>query len=333
MRLPALREERCARLYFNVHGLRVRYLTSRRILDDEASRDLGRYRVEENPTGEFDVSLAFRELRSRVSYPPPQGAVRDAFVPGVEIYTKGKLRSIILGSHGSAKIDLESVRVDAALGRVWMRSFMPRALLKWSIIKGQEKKGMFSIHSSGIGQDGRILLFNGPAGAGKTYTLLNFLLRGYAMLADDIMFFQEGTIFPFLMRSDLRQDTVERLIARIRPANDVRWRDLKPGLTDLARFFVSNQQPQRGDLSVFHLSVWNSRRTKVSKLDSKTMLGVLLESYLTEFNNSFWFGWKKSETISRIIDAYTELLKNAKCFRVYAGSDPEHLYHAIESSG
>lgn len=322
-----------ARLYFDVHGLRISYTTSSQTLAKETLKDLHRYAYLESDARQYDASLTLTLARYVSRLHPPPNSIRDALGAELQVFTKGSRRLVSLDSNGSITIDLIRDRVEAILSKALQKSFIPRALLKWSIIKGQEKRNLFSVHSSSVLRDGKTLLFVGRSGAGKTSTLLNFLTHGYVMLSDDITFFGSGTMYPFSMRSDLRVDTIQRLRAGINSAQGTHLKHLRPGLIDLTTIFEGkNEHTPISDLSIFYLNVWNSQRTKVSKVSPNKMLGLLVESYLAELSNSYWFGWDKTRTISRIINAYGELVEDRACYSVYAGSKLEHLYRAIEGA-
>ncbi len=256
--------------------------------------------------------------------------MRDAIGPELQIFTKGNRRLIFLDSNGYITIDLVRDRVQAILSKTLQKSFIPRTLLKWSIIKGQEKRNLFSVHCSSVTRDGKTLLFVGRSGAGKTSTLLNFLTHGYIMLSDDIIFLGRRIIYPFSMRSDLKIDTIQRLRAIINSEQGTHLEYLSPGLTDLTAIFESkNEQIPISDTAIFYLNVWNSQRTKVSRVSPNKMLGLLVESYLAELSNSYWFGWDKTRTFSRIINIYGELAEESECYSICAGSNLEQLYRAI----
>ncbi len=321
-----------ARLYFDVHGLRISYSTSSQTLANETLKDLRRYARPERKARRYDASLTLTLACYMSGLHPPLNSMRDALGPELQIFTKGNRRFVFLDSKGSITIDLAGNRVDAKLSKVLQQSYIPRTLLKWSIIKGQEKRNIVSAHCSSASRDRKTLLFVGRSGAGKTSTLLNFLIHGFAMLSDDIAFFAQGNVYPFSMRSDLKADTIQRLRTAVDSAHSVRLMHLRPGLIDLTTVFESKDEPEPiSDLSIFYLNVWNSQRTKVSRVSRNRMLGLLVESYLAELSNSYWFGWGKTRAISRIINAYGELVEDSECYSVCAGNNLERLYQAIEA--
>ncbi|WP_461637516.1 hypothetical protein [Labilibaculum euxinus] len=48
------------------------------------------------------------------------------------------------------------------------------------------QRGLVPIHASAIEHNGKAILFSGNSGAGKSTTVMNFHLKGYPLLADDI---------------------------------------------------------------------------------------------------------------------------------------------------
>ena len=51
------------------------------------------------------------------------------------------------------------------------------------------------LHGSAAAQNGKAVCFLGDSGSGKTYALMNLLQHGYAYLADDELFLQDGMIY------------------------------------------------------------------------------------------------------------------------------------------
>jgi len=148
------------------------------------------------------------------------------------------------------------------------------------------------------------------------------------MLADDFLFFQGKTLYPFPIRSTLHPDTMKRLAQKIRKTS--LSTKLATPLSDLTRIFETvRHKVDTGAVSIYHIRVWNSTRTKVIPLSPKKMLGFMIDSYLSEFDNSYWFGWRRLEVIRNILEAYSRLAELAECFEVRAGEDPEDRYKKI----
>jgi hypothetical protein len=82
-------------------------------------------------------------------------------------------------------------------------------------------------------------------------------------------------------------------------------------------------------VSLYHLNVWNSPRSKVYRINPRRMLSFLIECYNAEFSNSYWFGWEKIETLTKIMKAYTSFLQNAECFEIFAGNNQRNLCRTL----
>jgi hypothetical protein len=237
-----------------------------------------------------------------------------------------------MGSNGYVKIDLNEVTAEARLHRGKERSPLFRTILKWSIIKGLEKKEIFSLHSSSVFDGSQVRLFVGRSGSGKTSTLLLFLLNGHKMIADDAVFFEKRTLYPFSMRVTLDPETVRRLRSAFTSKSFWLPEIHEAKLIDLGPIFeTQTARIQPSSLSLFFLNIWNSRTSKLRRIDAKKGLGLLLGSYLAEMSNSYWSEWNKIKVVGHIMKAYTSLLDNTECFEVFAGSDQRRLYRLLNS--
>ena len=255
----------------------------------------------------------------------PRGAVRDTSTPDFEVYTKANLR-YLSSRDGYARFDLETGCVEASLGRRMERSPTPRFFVKYSIIRGLERRKRPPLHSSAVTDGEHTRIFVGRTGSGKTTLLMLNLLHGKTLLTDDVLFLGNGAIYPFPMRANLHLNTINRL----RRKNKFVGSHLKPGLVDLGAIFPCRRDPiQQSNISIYYLNVWRANRTKIRRVTPPLMLGQLTGSYVTEYNASYWYGWKSGRRISNAMRAYSEILKGADCYQVYAGSDLTHLYKSF----
>ena len=316
---------------FRIHRLNISVSTNSTWIAHETLRDLKHYLVSSPHHGHAQANLNFHVADRVRSFNIGRNAVRDVFADHIEIFTGGPERYIRLGPTGSSsfvRLHLDRIQVQGRLHRNHERSPMSRALLKWSIIKAFEKKSVIPIHSSGVSSDHRVRLFVGRTGSGKTSILVLFLLNRHRMLADDFLFFQGKTLYPFPIRSTLHPDTMKRLAQKIRKTS--LSTKLATPLSDLTRIFETvRHKVDTGAVSIYYIRVWNSTRTKVIPLSPKKMLGFMIDSYLSEFDNSYWFGWRRLEVIRNILEAYSRLAELAECFEVRAGEDPEDRYKKI----
>ncbi len=256
----------------------------------------------------------------------PIGAIRDVFVQNMEIYTKSDLRYLQFGD-SRARINLETGSFDAVLERRVERTPIPRFLMKWSVIRGLERRNRFPLHSSAVTDGTCIRIFVGRSGTGKTTLLMHYLIRGQILITDDVLFLGQKAIYPFLLRSDLRKETLNRLRRESKFVN-VR---LKPGLVDLGAIFPSRRDPlQLNNISMYYINVWHSTKSKIEQVTQQQMLGLLTDSYVSEMNQSHWSGWKKSERISKVMRTYSKILQHADCYEIHAGSDMAGLFKLIQ---
>ena len=316
--------------FFRIHGLNVSVSTNSRWIARETRRDLKHYTASEPLRGQADANLNFFVGDViRPSLHVPSGAVREVFANDIQVFSRSSKRYISLSSGAFIKLDLEKIRVEGCFPRNCEKSPMSRALLKWSIIKAFEMKSVFSIHCSGISNGGKVRLFVGRTGSGKTSILVLFLLNRHRMLADDVMFFQRRNLYPFSIRSTLHRVTLEKL-RRTSRSKSLQRTTTVPSLEDLTRTFDAQLDKFEPDIiSLYYMRVWNSNRTKLLRVSPEKMLGFLIDSYLAEFDNSYWFGWKRSEVVRKIMEAYTPLVQDARCFEAYAGYNEYNCYRRL----
>ena len=244
----------------------------------------------------------------------------------MEIFTKLAFRYLQFGD-SRARINLETGCFDAVLPRRVERTQIPRFFMKWSIIRGLERKNRYPLHSSAVTDGSRARIFVGRSGAGKSTLLMLHLLHGQTLLTDDVLFLGQQAIYPFLLRSDLREETLNRL----RRDNRFASIRLKPGLVDLGAMFPSwHGRLQQDNVSFYYLNVWRSSRSKIRHVTPQRMLGLLTDSYVSEMNQSYWSGWKTSKRISNVMRAYSEILEYANCYEILAGSNLTPLYKLIQ---
>lgn len=256
----------------------------------------------------------------------PIGAIRDVFTQNMEVFTKFDLRYLQFGD-SRARINLETGSFDAVLEKRVERTPIPRFFMKWSIIRGLERRNRCPLHSSAVTDGTCIRIFVGRSGAGKTTLLMLHLVRGQTLLTDDVLFLGQGAIYPFLLRSDLREETCNRLRRESKFAS-IR---LKPGLVDLGAIFPSRRDRLQLDkVSLYYLNVWRSSRSKIQHVTPQRMLGLLTDSYVSEMNQSYWSGWKTGKRISNVMRAYSEILRYTDCYEIRGGSDLTHLYNLIQ---
>lgn len=305
--------------------------TNSRWIAEQAFDDLKHYTADAFHPRPSDASHCFIVSDSTKPIEVPQGSVRDGFGHNIAIFTKGQHRFIQLGSVSTIRLDMGRARVEGRLHRLHERTPISRALTKWSIVKSLERKGIFPVHSSAVlDHSAKAHLFVGPSGSGKTSTLILFLLNNHIMVADDLVFYREGTLYPFTMRSTLEADTIRRLkkLPTVRPVSHKLA--LKPGLVDLtASFERRTEKFEPTDLAVFYLNVWNSSRSKMIRVAKKKMLGMLISAYFRELDNSYWYGWERSKVAAQAMKAYASLLQEAECFEVFAGWDLRKLSELI----
>lgn len=266
----------------------------------------------------------FGRLRDKLKV--PAGAIREAYIEDNEMqFTKSNFR-YVLSRNGDARIDLETGSVNAYLQRRLEDSLTPRIFAKWSVIRGLERKNRYLLHSSAVADGQHIRIFVGRSGAGKTTILMLHLLRGETLLTDDVLFLGNGTICPLPMRVNLGEEAFNEFKRDYK----LPTRRLNPGLVDLRALFPHrDERVQLKDATLYYLRVWHSKRTKVQRVSRQRMLGLLTDSYVSQMNQSYWWGWKNGKRISNAMRAYAELLEHSNCYEIYAGSDLNQLYRRL----
>lgn len=257
----------------------------------------------------------------------PTGATRDVFVRDMEIFTKSNIRYLRFARNNNARIDLQTGSVHAFLERRLEKTPIPRMFAKWSIIIGLESMNRFPLHSSSVQDGERIRIFVGRSGTGKTTLLILHLMRGHIGLTDDVLFLGRRVAYPFLLRGDLRPEALEKLRRVSRLAN----LHLKPGLVDFASIFPYRLDRVRlSEVTVYYLNVWQSHNSKIHRVSPQRMLGLLTDTYISEVNQSYWSSWQTHRRVSKAMQAYSNLLENAECYEVLAGSNLTQLYNLIQ---
>ncbi|MGA2790534.1 MAG: hypothetical protein ABSF00_07185 [Candidatus Bathyarchaeia archaeon] len=247
----------------------------------------------------------------------------------MEIFTKSNIRYLRFGKSSAARINLRTGSVDVFLERRLERTPIPRSFAKWSVIVGLEGKNRFPLHSSAVQDRKRIRIFVGRSGTGKTTLLLLHLARGDIVLTDDVLFLGRGEAYPFLFRGNVRKETLSNL----RRCGDSVSSRLKAGLIDFASIFPSRlDRVQLNDVAVYYLNVWHSRTSRIQRVNPGRMVGLLTDTYISEMNQSYWFGWRTRERISKVMQVYSNFLENADCYELLAGSDLSQLYNLIQRS-
>lgn len=139
----------------------------------------------------FEVTLIADQRNHVVKRPP--GRARPVYEPkgGVVLYIKDedylyinygdRVRILCQPARGYARVSVLQSEVE----NLWLAS---HSLFTVALIEMLKRRGLYSIHASGLCIDGRGLLFAGTSGAGKSTLAIALLRAGFGFMGDDMLF-------------------------------------------------------------------------------------------------------------------------------------------------
>lgn len=313
---------------FKVYDAAIAFSTNSQKLAKEICKDFGRFEI---PAGfEADGSMTIVETDDRFSLEIPRYAIRETFLPpDSSVFSVQNLRFLEEKGERVLRVDLEKNEILGYFKSACKFTMFLRFLLKWLLIKGLEKKDVAFIHGSSVERDGSSLLFVGPSGHGKTHTLITLLLEGYRLITDDTILFRGDKILPFHMRSRIDTEMAARFpVLKKKLENECTYFPGLGWLIDLGHIFPSHDKEIQAS-NLFYVYVWNASETKVEVISKKEMLARLLHAYEVELGQTLWSSHRKGGAMRDVFPNYSELVKQADCYKIYAGTDPSFFLKAI----
>ena len=318
-------------ILFEVYDILLSFSTNSAELMDEIRKDFGSF--ETNSGLEVDGCMRIIEQKGRFPLRVPKYAIRETILPpDAAIYTVDNLRFIEQSNERTLRLDFEKNEIVGYFKSPLKYTVFLRSLLKWVLIKALEKQGISFIHGSGVEKDGLSLFFIGPSGSGKTRTLLAFLLDGYNLITDDTIFFKDKKVFPFYIRSKILEDLVKKHPVLKKGVN--KKSTLLPGQgwhIDLGDIFPV-QRREIHPSKLFYIYVWNAEETKIEVISKKEMLSRLFFIYKNELSSSIWFNHEEEKTMRDLFPNYDLFVKEADCYKVYAGTNIPGFIKAIKTT-
>ena len=314
---------------FKVYDAVIGFSTNNSKLAEEIRRDFGRFEIPACP--EIDGRMTIVQTDDNFPLEVPRYAVRETFLPpDSSVFSMPDLRFIEAKGERILRVDLEKNEILGYFRSAYKFTLFLRFLLKWLLIKGLERRSISFIHGSGVERDGSSLLFVGPSGHGKTHTLITLLIEGYRLITDDTILFKNDKILPFHMRSRIDEDMAVRFPVLKKGLEDEGTHFPELGwLIDLGYIFPSrNREIQASKL--FYVYVWNASETRVETIPKKEMVARLLHSYKVELGQTLWSSHKEGKDAKDLFLNYSELVKQADCYKVYAGNDPAFFLKTIQ---
>mgnify|MGYP006301225991 CR=1 FL=1 len=310
-------------LRFGLNGTAIEFSTDSKPLIEEVLTDFGRYETDLQPKGSMSI------LRS-TDFPisVPEFALRQSSVPpGASIYISDYVIYLEEKANRIMRIDPEMIDITGFCHRPEEHSTFIRFSLKWMLIKAMEREGIAYIHGSGVKLGDESYFFTGPTGFGKTRNLVNFLRHGGNLITDDTIFYSDGYVTPFQIRSKILKDVLE-YAPELRAYTESSINILDIGwimdLTTLYPYEVEKLEPSK----LFYIIPWNSSTTKIQKVKSKEMLSRLLGVYRNELNSSIWFKADR-KTYEMTFKGYDNFVDKVECYNAYVGKDTEKAYMAM----
>jgi hypothetical protein len=297
----------------------------------EIRKDFDSFEIEER--FEVDGSMSIMETDGIFPLSVPRYAIRETILPpDATIYTVDNLRFIEEKEERILRLNFDRNELVGYFRSPLKYTVFLRSLLKWSVIKALERRNVSFIHGSGVERNGSSLFFIGPSGSGKTRTLLTFLLEGYSLITDDTIFLKENKVLPFYIRSKIFKDLVNANHILKKGVNEKST--ILPGQgwhIDLGGIFPV-QRNQIVPSKIFYIYVWNAEETEIESIPKKEMLARLFHIYKNELSNSIWFNHGEQIALRKLFPNYNSFVKEAECYKVYAGTNITSFVKAIEAT-
>lgn len=313
--------------FFDVHGLMTR-LTTNSSRAASAIKNFLKAFPTKNGIQEYDIDFHLFFFDSLVDEMSPlPGGIKKLYDWGMlKIYHDNSLRFLRMDDRARVTADVEtSAGVGFAESSILESDWLVTNLFFYPLW-GQLLKtgGLFPLHAAGLSSEGRAALFLGRSGSGKSTLTLNLVRGGFGLLSDDTVFLRktadgvEALSFP--EEINVKEETIKLLpeLSRVKKfnVNELRQKssfsieELYPGCV------VDSAKP---DL-LFFPQISDSEETSVESITGTEALSESLK---------YGFFFLDPSTTRQHFYIMSLLAKQARCYRLYSGSDQQHLEQVI----
>lgn len=185
-----------SRLHFEALGYRLRFETNHPQVEYAARESFGPV-VEHADDVELTIRILVHQVREEPAWRPSQPLVREH----MGICTISSSRSTFVSSSLNEGLAVGFISEQAA-GHA---EFLRFAIVQGSLFSLVSSRSLASVHSACIWRDGTMLMLRGIPGAGKSTLAYAAMRRGFAMIAEDVVYARDegdGMIFhglPWIM--------------------------------------------------------------------------------------------------------------------------------------
>lgn len=182
-----------------------------------------------------------------------------------------------------------------------------RRSIKWLIIKAAEQSGHSFLHASACRYRGKLFLFSGHSGYGKSSCLYRLASLGGSIISDDNVLLKDESIIHYYLKPTIKGDFQKRFNLK----NNT-WK-LKPGVNK------TTEPLERNSILVFP-KVWLHKKSAVTPVSSLEAQKRLDEIY---FGETHWNAVCEHQRKTQ--DKHRKLTEKLKCFDFYAGSNESDI--------
>jgi hypothetical protein len=322
---------------YSIHGVPVQLATDSPAVE-AAARTLLRHFAAPAPTRPA-VEMRFWEVGHRDEVPVQPSAGAQVLYAGTAaaagdglrgewrctLYREGKRRIADFHDQGLLLIDDEEGCAEGYLAQPEaMHPDVRISFLQFALVELLKRQGLYTLHAAALERNGRAVLIPGDSGRGKTTCCLSLLRAGYRCLSDDHPLVRHNGVGPEVLSFPVKIDVTESSLAFFPELVAAKER-LSAGVRK--RYFYAEEfypgvgaDVCRPALLLFPRVV-DAPRSHLEPMPRSRALEEVCRQGLLVFDK---------EVARRQFEAYSRLVEQTACYRLYFGADVLELPRLID---
>lgn len=312
--------------YFNVHGVITKLVTDTDVVKDAVSSLLDAFSSQESLAHDIEINLfTVNALKNDFTDIPVDASTLYDW-DKVKIYSHGSNRYLTIDQNAFVAADVHHCILAGfiekdCLESDWVISHMIFYPLWCQLMK---EKGLYPLHAAGLVKDGRSILLPGRSGSGKSTLSLQLVRDGYGLLSDDTVFLKKSgcmiEAMSFPEEINVKERTFE-LIPELRNIKNLTVNKLR----QKSSFQIDELYPDSFvDSAIPSLIIF----PQISDSNETTLQPVSRTEALTMVM-CFALFFLDPSTTSKHFEMLSQLVKQAPCYNLSAGSDSDKMLPTI----
>lgn len=318
--------ENLSAAYFNVHGISTRLTTDSETVSRAVTGLLEAFVTQEITAPDIDFFLFTVNGLEEEMAPVPTDVSMLYDWNIIKVYNNVSGRFMTVDKKARVNADLKQTIAAGFIEKDYLDSDWVISHFVFYPLWAQmmKERGLFPLHAAGLVKSGCCILLPGRSGSGKSTLSLQLVKDGYRLLSDDAVFLKDGgervEAMSFPEEINVSEHTMELIPElenvknftrnELRKKNSFQIEELYPGS------FVDSSMPS---LLLFP-QIADSEKTKVQPISSSEALTLTMR---------YAFFFLDPSTTAKHFEILSMLVKQARCYRLFTGSNREDLLQVI----